>query len=294
MNNIPEFPNAREIYLEDKPLFDEAFAKYPQEHSTYTFTNLFGWREGHNWKLSQVNNSLVVAGSYMDITIPLEPIGIDDKAGVINKCCDLAYGLKMEFHRLSEQTVEPFRNNDKFSVERERENDDYIYSSTDLIDLPGRQFDGKRNHLKRITKFEYQKITPETAMLCFNFAEKWCKDRICDTSEGLMHERLAINEMLINFEKLKLVGGMILIDGEIKAFSLGELLNPETLVVHIEKAVSGIDGLYQLINNEFCKHEAQNVKYVNREQDLGIPGLRKSKKSYHPVKMIQSYRIKCL
>ena len=88
--------------------------------------------------------------------------------------------------------------------------------------------------------------------------------------------------MLSNFTSLQIVGGAIKMLGRVVAFALGEKLNPQTMVVHVEKATPGIDGLYQLINNEFCAHEAREVAFVNREQDLGVPGLRKAKLSYHP------------
>ena len=97
--------------------------------------------------------------------------------------------------------------------------------------------------------------------------------------------------MLSHFQELGIVGGAIVIEGKIVAFSLGEALNPETLVVHVEKADSKFRGIYQVINNEFCIHEATNYTYVNREQDLGIPGIRKAKLSYQPHRIVETYRL---
>ena len=97
--------------------------------------------------------------------------------------------------------------------------------------------------------------------------------------------------MLRHFDELGIKGGAIEMEGRICALTMGERLNPDTLVIHIEKAKAGIQGLYQAINQEFLRHEAGGLKFVNREQDLGVLGLRRAKKSYNPVRMIRKYRI---
>jgi hypothetical protein len=96
------------------------------------------------------------------------------------------------------------------------------------------------------------------------------------------------------FEHLTEVGylsGAIRIGGKIEAFSVGGRLGTRTVIVHIEKANTEYRGLYQAINNEFCKHMASNVKRINREEDMGLPGLRKAKLSYNPVKFIETYTV---
>jgi hypothetical protein len=108
---------------------------------------------------------------------------------------------------------------------------------------------------------------------------------------SLLGEERAIYEALINIEKLNFKGGVILIDGKVEAFALGEQLNPQTAVIHIEKANPAFDGLYQLINQEFCIHEWSTLPYINREQDLGEKGLRESKLSYHPHHMVNKYTV---
>ena len=90
---------------------------------------------------------------------------------------------------------------------------------------------------------------------------------------------------------MELSGGVITIDGQVKAFTIGEQLNSNTLCVHIEMADPDINGLYPAINNEFVKYAAKGLKYVNREEDLGIEGLRQAKRSYNPIFMIDKYNI---
>jgi hypothetical protein len=104
-----------------------------------------------------------------------------------------------------------------------------------------------------------------------------------------MAEDMAVYEALKHFEKLEIQGGAILIDSKVQAFSLGELLNPDTAVIHIEKANPEFTGIYAAINQMFCWEAFAHVKYVNREQDLGVEGLRKAKQSYYPDHMVEKF-----
>ena len=109
---------------------------------------------------------------------------------------------------------------------------------------------------------------------------------------SLQGEWEAVKACLRNFHGLNLQGGTILINGKVEAFTLGELLNKETAVVHIEKANPMISGLYAAINHEFCRHSWFQVPFINREQDLGVPGLRTAKLTYHPHHLVEKFRIR--
>lgn len=290
---IPEFPEAREIRLEDKPAFDAQFDANPPELSTYTFTNIFAWRGACETTVSRVGDRILVFRREGDDVTCLEPIGRGAVAPIIEEVLNSSTQVS-SFERISGAVAAEVRDS-VVVVEPDRDNSDYLYSADDLINLAGRKYDGKRNMIGRAKasiQYEYVKLDARTAMECEEFAEYWCEDRQCETVDGLRRERCAIYQMLSNFEALGIVGGAIRANGAIVAFSLGEALNPETLVIHIEKADSRMEGLYQLINNEFCKAEAAGYRYVNREQDLGIPGLRKAKESYHPLRMIEAFRIR--
>ncbi|MCE5323634.1 phosphatidylglycerol lysyltransferase domain-containing protein [bacterium] len=291
--DIPEYPGSRELTIKDKPVFDAVFIANPPEISTYTFTNIFAWRKPYNTRLSRVGDFLILTEHVNDKVMCLEPLGAGDAAKAVD-----------EVFRLSEDDIE-FKcihagvahqaNNMGYVVAQDRDNSDYLYLTSDLIELGGRKYDGKRNWISRFkSQYEYEyvrmpHVSPEEAI---KFADYWCEQRDCRSSEGLKNEHTAVYEMLSNFDELGIIGGAIKIDGSIAAFSLGEALNTETMVIHVEKASSGMDGVYQVINNEFAVHEASGFKYINREQDLGIAGLRKAKESYHPVKMVETYRIR--
>ncbi len=290
---IPEFPQSREVTLADKPLFDAVFAARPPELSAYTFTNIFAWREVYGTSVSRLAEHLLVLHDHDGRCRCLEPLGDPPIAPVMEEVFSQSSRVSA-FERVSSSVVSELRS-PRLVPEPDRDNWDYLYFAEDMISLAGRRYDAKRNHIAKAraaAAWEYVKLDGQTALECEEFAEYWCEDRQCETVEGLRRESCAVYQMLSNFESLGIIGGAIRVDGAIVAFTLGEALNPETLVIHVEKADARIEGLYQLINNEFCKAEANGFRFINREQDLGIPGLRKAKQSYHPVRMVESFRVR--
>jgi len=161
-----------------------------------------------------------------------------------------------------------------------------------LIDLPGEKYYVKRKNIQRCLrdyKPEYKPITNGIIEQCIKLQTDWCNLRNCASIPELEAENRAIRELFIHFNNLNVFGGVILIDGNVEAFAIGEKLNNDTAVIHFEKANFKISGLYQVINQWFCSNALQDFKYVNREQDLGIPGLRQAKMSYHPAFYIEKY-----
>ncbi len=306
---VPEFPDSRPLVLEDKALFDRLFDESQPEVSQYTFTNIFAWRKGRNTQVSRLEGVVLVSLDLPDRKVLLEPLGDGDRHEAMETCLRHEWGRPVEFKYLSWNTAALFQGDPGHEVLSDRDNSDYLYNAQDLIDLPGRKYDAKRNFIKRFKSehdYRYLEVTPELAQECLKFEEHWCLDRSCQSDEGLSHEREAVVEMLQNFTVLGsspiasrlsptgfgVRGGAIEVNGSIVAFALGEALNQETLVVHVEKADAKLTGVYAVINNEFCRHEAVKFKYVNREQDLGIPGLRQAKQSYNPVRLVETFRIR--
>lgn len=181
-----------------------------------------------------------------------------------------------------------------YSVEEDRDNFDYIYAAQDLIELEGRKFHSKKNHINRFLReygeyYEYSSLSREIVPECIKTAIEWCKRRGCAEDKSLQAEKEAIIDVLSHFEQLQLKGGVIRINDKVEAFTFGEKLNPEMALIHVEKANPEINGIYTMINSEFCRQEWIHMKYINREEDMGLEGLRKAKQSYHPVKMIEKY-----
>jgi hypothetical protein len=177
------------------------------------------------------------------------------------------------------------------TLTEDRDNFDYVYLSKDLILLSGKKFHSKRNHINRFKSeysFEYVRIIPDMLNDCLEVYSDWLheKDKLLP---GMLGELDAIKAAITNMDVLGVKGGGIRIDGKLRAFSLGQLINEDMAVIHIEKANESFEGIYSVINQQFAEHEWSGVKYINREEDMGIEGLRKAKLSYRPVELIQKY-----
>ncbi len=294
--SLPVFPDVRPICLEDKPLFDSILSAFPPQVSELTFTNLFAWRKAYGFVVSSLLGYLLIASSKGDKLDFLDPIGPQSmKKAVIEECFKRSQaGTDVTFMRLPSDTAELFADDTRYAVEEDRDNFDYVYRLQDLTELSGGAYDGKRNLIKRFRKtysFEYSPMTEADIEESLVFQEAWCTLKDCASTHGLATEREALQEMLLNFQALGIKGGVIRVGGKIVALSLGEQLNPETLVVHIEKADGEMVGIYQALNAMFTSAQAASFTFVNREQDLGIPGLRQAKLSYHPHHMVPKYKL---
>ncbi len=293
---LPEFPDFTEIDLSYKDVIRDHLSLCPQEASEYTFTNMFAFRDAYNFKLSLYKDILMVLKDTGPVSL-FCPLG---GAGILNA---LAEGFKYlrhfpgepHFERIPESFVRTHLvDNEKYIVEEERDHFDYVYDIREMIELKGRKFHDKKNKANRFRssyQYEYAALTPDLIGECLEFEHYWCEVRDCGKYPGLEKERCAILKMLRNFNSLDIKGGLIRIEGKVAALTLGEKILPDTMVIHIEKANSDIPGLYQVINQEFLMHEAADCRYVNREQDLGVEGLRNSKLSYNPVKFVKKYKV---
>jgi len=153
----------------------------------------------------------------------------------------------------------------------------------------------KRRHIERFTRkfgVEYRRITPELVPACQELQDLWCDEKHCDLHSSLRAEARAVKEVLAGLDDLGVIGGAILVRDRVQAFSLGEPLNGNTVVIHIEKASPDLHGAFQVINRQFLLSEWSGFEFVNREQDVGEPGLRKAKESYHPVRMVEKYVVR--
>ncbi len=298
MNNTPEFPEFHDISWENKSILDCFLSRFPPEISEYTFTNLFVWRKARPIKISLLDQALcIMAQKDEGIKYFLPPLGAKNIYDTAEKMFFYAIEnrLEPEIHRVPEDMAINLQQAG-FSAEYDINNSDYVYLVDELATLNGRKFDGKRNRIKKcIAEYnpEYRTITPDIVDMCLDLQTEWCNIRHCNMDSGLSSEDIAIRELFSNMEKLPVFGCAIIIDGNIEAFTLAERLNKKTAVIHFEKANPSFDGLYQLINQWFCERELKGkFIYVNREQDLGIEGLRKAKESYYPHFMVKKYIVR--
>ena len=184
----------------------------------------------------------------------------------------------------------------RFDIKSNRDDFDYVYYTKDLIELSGRKFHKKKNHLNAFLRgcsFEFEPMDYKNIHECLTFQSRWCAFRKCQETEGLFNEDMAVYEALRSWQALDtLRGGLIRIDGKVEALSFGEPLNADTFVVHVEKANPEIRGLYVAINKLCCEKIWPEFKFVNREQDMGVKAIRNAKLSYNPCNMIKKYIVR--
>ena len=294
---VPKFPQLKDLSLEDKPILDEAFKQYPPLISEFTFTNLFMWRHTYQIKMSRLQNFLCLFADKGEHPFFFPTLGTGDMVECHRTLAKYLEerGIPPKIARVPEEmTSQVDWKAEGFVVEFDRDQSDYLYLTQDLIQLQGRKYHRKRNHIKQFKEkypYQYVPLTSEWISECLRLQTEWCNLRQCDVIPGLANESFAVKEVFTHFEKLGVTGGAILIDGKLEAFTLGEPLNPETVVIHIEKANPAFEGLYTVINQVFLEKQWAGYTYVNREQDLGEEGLRKAKESYFPHHLINKYKI---
>lgn len=165
---------------------------------------------------------------------------------------------------------------------------DYIYLRERMVSLSGKSLQSKRNHINKFEKlypgYTYEPLKPKHIAECMMLVDMWLSDH--ETSESRQAERDMIERTLTAMEELELLGGILRVDGRIVAFTYGSPINADTFGIHVEKADISYEGVFQMINREFARHIPEQYTYLNREEDLGIEGLRKSKLSYKPEMLL--------
>lgn len=280
----------KKISLDDKDFLNSFIKQKNYCISDINFTNLFIWSFSREIDYKIINDCLCIKTRYENSSKPLFFIPIGNSN--IKETIEL---LKKEegtitFRAITPQMAKEVEFNNELVEERDRW--DYIYLVEELIELKGRKFHTKKNHLNRfmeLYRFEYEAIDSSNKRELLETYNRWFKEYPTYMQESLKKEKIAIENLVNNFEKLDAKGALLRVDGEIVAFSFGEVLREDMVLIHIEKANTSFHGAYQAINQQFLINEWKSYKYVNREEDLGLEGLRKAKLSYHPVMFAQKH-----
>ncbi len=289
----------KQIKITDKEIIDLYFNKVKSTACDYCFTNLFIWQYHYDHQYAIVEDFLVVKTFENDKTAFWFPVGDGDLLCCIGRLIEYTKqaNIPLEFTRVTEEQSKQLiaLYHDQIVITEDRDSFDYLYRSEDLISLKGKKYHQKRNHINRFIEnnWTFEPITPDNADECISFNNRWCEDNNDDndgTNED-KHLACAVCLALKNLDRLGLVGGLLRLDGEIVAISAGGRLSDDTFVVHIEKAKAEIQGAYPTINREFARFAASNFLYINREEDLGIEGLRKAKLSYNPYALVVKYNV---
>lgn len=286
----------KDIELKDKELITSYTLNSMRQNCDLSFSNLCSWRFLYDTKFAVMDGFLLLKFRAGGRNVYMMPIGSGDLKQVLDALMDDARQEGQPFCLLGICTgmcreLEELMPG-KFLFTADRDYADYLYLRTDLATLSGKRFQPKRNHVnkfKRTYSYEYTPITPDRIQECMELETEWCKANNCDQHEGTGNERRALTYALRHFEELGLTGGILHVEGRIAAFTFGMPISHDTFGVHVEKADTTIEGAYAMINYEFANHVPPQYIYLNREEDLGIEGLRKAKLSYQPAVILEKY-----
>ncbi|WP_297904109.1 DUF2156 domain-containing protein [uncultured Parabacteroides sp.] len=287
----------RPIRLEDKEIITSFTFPSDYRNCDFSFANMCSWRFLYDSEFAIVDGYLLIRFMIEDKSrfAYMMPVG---KGSLANAIRLLEEDSLKHGHPLCMLGITPDAKDQlegalpgSFFYIPERDYFDYIYLREDLATLRGKKYQSKRNHINNFKKrysYEYVPITSEIVPQCLKLECKWYKaNNENNDGEELNDERRSLTYALHHFENLNLIGGAIRVDNEIIAFSFGAPINHNTFGVHVEKADVNFDGAYTVINQELASHLPETYMYINREEDLGIPGLRKAKLSYQPTILLE-------
>ena len=286
------------IQAEQKEAYEEHLAEYSGRGCEYSFANLFLWGRQ---KMAFVGDMVLFFSQFSRKSVYLFPLC----AGKIKEAVDLLIhdaqkrgipcrltGLTAEDCRALAQVYPG-----KFRFHTDRDSFDYVYEIDQLCSLAGRKYQRKRNHLNRFyqthSDVRTEPVTRENLAVVENLAQQWYTQRLQeDDTQDFHMEKAALSKVLSHMEELGMEGLLLWADGQPAAFTLGSRLSEDTFDVHFEKALERYDGAYPAINKAFAcyLHEKYpELKKLNREDDMGIEGLRKAKLSYNPAHLQEKY-----
>lgn len=278
----------------------ESFFKNSNTHlAELNFTNLFTWSHAFHPSWAVINDSLTIRLDLKEgpsFTMPIGNASIEPvfrELEKISSACHVPLCIRSVSEEQLPEISEMFP--DVFDISIRESYSDYIYTTESLASLAGKKLHGKRNHINRFEMFgpwHTEIVTEDKLDSCRLFADEWFQKNTEEKDMAYDSEQAAIDRLFKNFNKLS-VSGIMLYQGEkLVAFTFGEVLSRDTFLVHFEKADSDVNGAYPMINREFARYIAKNypqIVYINREEDMGIEGLRRAKQSYYPIMMGKKY-----
>jgi len=287
------------IETDDKAWADSLLKFSDFRGAEYCFTNLFIWDGIYKSKIGRYKDFLLLRTGEENDYHYLYPAGRGDKREIIELLMEDSqkWGQKLSLISLTNETRAELEGlfPGKFEFTPAENSFDYVYESEKMITLSGKKLQPKRNHINYFLNnynWSYEDFTPDKIDEVTSFNLEWCKITDCRQHETLMWESCAVEKCLSHFQELGVKGGILRVDDKIVAYTVGEVINSDTIIVHIEKAFSEYRGAYPMINKEFASRIAPGYKFINREDDIGDEGLRKAKESYYPAFMLEKFHAK--
>jgi hypothetical protein len=286
----------KDVTVSDKETILRYTLSSPYRNCDFSFSNLCSWRFMYNTQFAEAEGFLLMKFWSTNELFYMIPVGSGDLRAAVELLIRDAALEKKPLHLLglSQEscTLLDSLMPHTFHFASDRDYADYLYLRSDLATLGGKKFQAKRNHVnkfRRTYNYQYLPLSADLKQECLDLEAAWCIVNNCDQFEGTGNERRALVYALHNFDALGLTGGILHADGKIVAFTFGMPINGDTFGVHVEKADTLVDGAYAMINYEFANHIPEQYRYINREEDLGIEGLRKAKLSYQPTLILEKF-----
>lgn len=291
----------RDLELGDRDLFQKYLGEYSFNTYEYSFLTLYIWRKMCDVKINIIDGTLIIkksgknTGSYF-----MQPLGCKkEDLGTITLKLNEIRKSDASFKSLFRDVEFPFLSQllDEFDYKvcfcDDIDNFDYIYDVEDLITLSGNKFHSKKNQYNQFIKkyrYELRDISDKAvARECVDFATIWYERRKDDDAEQLKFELESIREILACPEYLNIKGMAVYVGGRVAGFTIGEKVNDNMAVIHVEKGDFKYSGIYSFINKTFAEKYLRDVKLINRQEDLGIEGLRKAKMAYNPIRLEKKF-----
>lgn len=283
------------ITIDDKGWMTELLKIGHRGALEYNFTSNFIWREIYKLRAARFDGHLLIMSDPENPSF-IFPSGEGDLAGAVRALADYTrqMGKPLIFNTVLDQDKARLESlfPGQFAFTSLRDSFDYVYDAESLITLRGKKLSSKRNHinhfLAEVSDWRFEPLTMDNLADAHAMSLKWCEEAGCTEGDNsLFEESCAVEQAFQYYEALGLDGGLLRANGRVIAFTMGEPLNDDTYLVHIEKAFYDIQGAYQMINQQFAQHAFGGFKYVNREDDAGDEGLRKAKLSYQPAMLME-------
>lgn len=266
----------------------------------FTIGGIYMWIDYFNYEYCIANDILFIRGFAENekrkpsFSVPIGSHTMSQKISLLKEYCN-EYRQPLLLSAVPEEAKNEIEQAFACQVEPLRDWSDYLYSCEELVMLPGRKFNKKRNHVNKFNKtyvsIEYEAITLANLGEVKNFFNTFSVSNQKE-SPYFAYEESMVNRVLENFGELGLLGGVLRVENKIIAISLGEIVN-DTMFIHIEKAFKEYSGAYETINQLFAAQAYTNhhMLYINREEDVGDEGLRRAKLSYNPNRLLTKYNI---
>jgi uncharacterized protein len=282
------------ITIDDKGLFDGFARRFPVTHSGNLFTTMVCWQEFVQYSVAIVDDHLVISARADPVKTVRPPVGVPSSS-LTTDVLRFAVEEQMDLGYVEEQAkVRIQASYPEVPFDEDRDYADYVYKAASLATLPGTKYAKIRNRLNKFsnsTPYTIQPISSETIDDVEEFLDRWCLWKDCAKDLYLEHERRAMKFAIAHFLELGLAGLTLRIKGSVEAISIFEQMNDNTVVVHFEKGSPDYDGVYKAINMETARYVQSHAVYLDREEDLGLPGLRKAKESYHPDHLVRVWHV---